>query len=320
MSAPWSYRTVDSLRHQLIIRQMPEEARASGRKPQDRRALDPVPTVELRLFDKGTDQRVRVSHYLLTRYTLFAFLVAPDSEKPIQILADGVTDVISGSSISSLFLADDPETDQPTAYFAFPDLGVRLTGEFRLKFVFTTEGRPGDCPIMFCLSESFRVGTATSYGGVQNSTPLTRMLAARGVNARIRNNARGSKPKDAHAPRRRGADLFASASPPSGSGSRPSRTPCTPPRQRAMSPPIIHAPQPQYPHAYTLRPFLGSPSSSAQRQFEPQPGLAELWTGMDFGLGSSVELSAVDHHLLADWFSSEIVLPSEFEVALGLVR
>lgn len=92
--------------------------------------------------------------HLFTKYTLFAFLVAVDNEEPIKLLAvrtlcafyigthiaqDGTTDAISGSFISSLFLMDDPETKQPAAFFAFPDLGIRLTGTLRFKFVLATD-------------------------------------------------------------------------------------------------------------------------------------------------------------------------------------
>ncbi|KAK7018858.1 hypothetical protein R3P38DRAFT_1275926 [Favolaschia claudopus] len=94
-------------RHELVVRQMPVEARASMRgKPGsffrvcsttsslnssvalDRRTLDPVPIVELRLFQRSTaagfDQRIDVPLYMLTGYALRVALIDDESDEKVD--------------------------------------------------------------------------------------------------------------------------------------------------------------------------------------------------------------------------------------------
>ncbi|KAJ6594517.1 velvet factor-domain-containing protein [Mycena capillaripes] len=242
-------RSPASLRHELVIRQMPVQAQ--------RRTLDPLPAVELVFFesseDDATGRRVQVPLYQLTGYTLFAALVDAENEDEVEYLPDGQTDALCGIFISSLFPVRDPaeEDKRPTLFFAFPDLGVRATGRFRLRFTLSLFG-PKECSTrMSVYSPPFSVVTAAKYGGVQNSTLLTRALASSGAHARIRNRARGARPRSGRLP-----DSI--DSPPSSGSSaspdvlrsplrgRPSATRIRP-RERTSTALILHAPRPLYP-------------------------------------------------------------------------
>ncbi|KAF7357878.1 Velvet factor [Mycena venus] len=187
-----------TLRPELVIRQMPAEARASTKKQHERRALDPLPAIELQFFD-AIERRVHIPLYKVTGHTLFAELVGADSEDKVEYLRDEMTEALCGVFISSLFPIPDPETPEPHStalLFAFPDLGVRATGHFRLRFTLSLFGATGCTTTPLAIySPPFRVVTAANYGGVQNSTPITRALAAHGAHARIRKKARGANPR-----------------------------------------------------------------------------------------------------------------------------
>jgi len=57
---------------------------------------------------------------------------ATQSQESVHLLKDGKTRYTSGQTVSSLFqLKDVDNTD--AGFFVFPDLGVKVEGEFRLK-------------------------------------------------------------------------------------------------------------------------------------------------------------------------------------------
>ncbi|KAJ7902326.1 velvet factor [Mycena leptocephala] len=183
-------RLPENLRHELLIRQMPVEARASARKHQERRALDPLPVVELVFFEPAggdaTDSRVSVPLYQLTGYTLFAALVDADSEDEVEHLSDGKTNALCGAFISSLFPVPDPATETSAQHYS----SCSLTSVFVRRAAFACaslfrssdlwmRSSSRDCSTrMSVCSAPFNVVAAANYGGVQNSTPLTRALAA----------------------------------------------------------------------------------------------------------------------------------------------
>ncbi|KAJ7213003.1 velvet factor-domain-containing protein [Mycena pura] len=225
--------SLNSLRHELIIHQMPTQARASAKKPKERRALTPMPTVELVFFQDtphGSGQQVPVPVHLLKRYILLASLVEADTGAEIELLSDGATDVLSGASVSSVFFTY-ADGRAPRAFFACPDLGVRVIGIVRVKFTLTAVGSYGHHVCAEVLSQAFDVVGSASYGGVENATPLTRTLAGHGVHARTGNRT---------APARSAVNVL--------SVSRPPRRNAREDRPRLRrAPRILHAPQPRYP-------------------------------------------------------------------------
>ncbi|KAJ7162172.1 velvet factor-domain-containing protein [Mycena filopes] len=193
----------DSLRHELIIRQMPFQARMSAMKGQERRVLDPVPAIELQLYDDNKRQVEVLLHEGLTGYMMTATLVDATTQNEIENVGKRAkTPALCGVFLSAIFPVRYPDSEATTLFFAFPDLAIRALGKFRLRFTLSVIG-PDGCPtLMSVCSEPFTVTTAGNYGGVQNSTELTRLLARYGVHARIRNKARGAHPKHRPNPRR----------------------------------------------------------------------------------------------------------------------
>lgn len=65
-------------------------------------------------------------------YLMNATLVRADNQQDLHLLKDGKTRYTLGSTVSSLFqLKDEDKTD--AGFFVFPDLSVRVEGEYRLK-------------------------------------------------------------------------------------------------------------------------------------------------------------------------------------------
>lgn len=61
-----------------------------------------------------------------------ATLVQADDQQDLHLLKDGKTRYTLGSTVSSLFqLKDEDKSD--AGFFVFPDLSVRVEGDFRLK-------------------------------------------------------------------------------------------------------------------------------------------------------------------------------------------
>ncbi|KAJ7782467.1 velvet factor-domain-containing protein [Mycena maculata] len=270
--------------------------------------MDPMPVLELCLFERTiTPTRVPMTWDLVPMYSLFAWLVPPDGDEPIKVLKDGLTDSISGTWISSPYIMKDPENDQLTAFFAFPDLGVRLTGQFRFKFELAMDCphivKDGNCkhPLKR-FSKPFSVVPAAKYSGVQKATPLTHWLAENGVPARVREKVRGVTAKEL--PRRGRPEFFVSDSETSGSASPPSGA------TRAASLHVQTMPRPVCAPGNIHPDYLQqSRASGSSFQSEPQPELevlANFSEGADFGLGPG-QPSALDH-FLADWYSSDLVL------------
>ena len=57
---------------------------------------------------------------------------ATQSQESLHLLKDGKTRYTSGQTVSSLFQLKDVDNTE-AGFFVFPDLGVKVEGEFRLK-------------------------------------------------------------------------------------------------------------------------------------------------------------------------------------------
>ncbi|KAK7006013.1 velvet factor-domain-containing protein [Favolaschia claudopus] len=286
-----------TLRHELIVRQMPVEARASMRGRPDRRPLDPVPVVELRLFQRcsaaGFDQRIDVPLYKLTDYALCVELIDDESDEKVEYLGDKTTKVLSGYSVSSVYPAPDPEESERLGlFFTFPHLGVRRTGVFKLRFTLSLLN-PNECRSPIAIySSAFRVVNAANYGGVRNSTPLTLALANRGARPRIRKKARGANPRQL---RRLSLSVRSlsrscdSSATPDVSRKEASETPA--PVDAAPLLLVLHAPQPRYPPASRRVHFVHS--------------VVPLDSDMSDGHAPAMAVSNLHlNNYLAEWFST----------------
>lgn len=153
------------------------------------------------------------------RFSVHCFLVS--STDPVEVLStihcrdagDGTTKtekVLVGNTAASLtFCEQDPDPNTlpripssqiycptgtpavdpqsgiipPAAVFCFPDLSIRSTGTYRLKFqlvrlIKDDESAPASCSV---LSHPFKVSGAKEFDHVQASTPLVRGLIAQGA-------------------------------------------------------------------------------------------------------------------------------------------
>lgn len=114
----------------------------SGEKA-DRRPIDPPPIVRLRVRRlsrrvAGTKQLEAVKSDFATptkTHTLFMFasLVPEDSDEELYVMSGSKSRHVVGSVVSSLYHLKDPIDHSPSAFFVFPDLGVRSEGTFRFK-------------------------------------------------------------------------------------------------------------------------------------------------------------------------------------------
>ncbi|KAJ7354600.1 velvet factor-domain-containing protein [Mycena albidolilacea] len=246
-------RSPANLRHELLIRQMPVEARASAKGTHERRTLDPLPAVELKFYEPAEgdaeEKIVEVPLDQLTGHALFAELVDAESNAKIEYLPDGKTEALCGLAMSSLFRIPD-EDERPAFFFAFPELGVRATGKFKFRFSLSLFSSAGCSTQMAVYSDPFKVVTAASYGGVHNATPLTEALNKfGGARARIRKKATGANPRNRTDVCESPSTTFvpstsrtSARAPRSTKRGRTRRSECSP---RRLLPPV-YAPQPRH--------------------------------------------------------------------------
>ncbi|PSR94275.1 velvet factor-domain-containing protein [Coniella lustricola] len=174
----------DAIRYQLVWRQRPLRARNCGCGEKDRRAVDPPPILELKVDGPGVSsgecrQRLRDSNSVV--------ICSIWSE-------DGTTEVISkpsgpprlrqliGNLVVSAFLGFD-EHGREGCFFTFPDLSVRDTGLYRLKFsLVTLDQRQGSqSPVTVeLMSDVIQVWPAKGFPGMLKSSALVMALKEQG--------------------------------------------------------------------------------------------------------------------------------------------
>jgi hypothetical protein len=64
---------------------------------------------------------------------MYASLISHNSDEELHLLRDGRTRSTTGSIVSSLYRLKDLD-NKDGAFFVFPDLSVRMEGQYRLKF------------------------------------------------------------------------------------------------------------------------------------------------------------------------------------------
>ncbi|KAL2050025.1 hypothetical protein ABVK25_009752 [Lepraria finkii] len=193
----------------LIVRQGPERAKAFPGPPakeKDRKPVDPPPIVQLRLRDPEDPAQ----NYLQSPY-LFMCCALCDAnlERPGQLAAalqgDDVDtptqSALVGTLVSSLHrLKDVDNTDG--GFFVFPDLSVKIEGQFRLRFSLFDMGKTRVHYIKSVMSMPFTVFSHKAFPGLSESTFLSRSFGDQGVKLRIRKEPRvlgkRSAPSDFH--------------------------------------------------------------------------------------------------------------------------
>ena len=163
----------------------------------DRRPIDPPPVVQLFISPHSVQSQMNdviVEQDYASNPNLFvsATLCDVDTNEELNILKDGKTRSLTGSTVSSLFKLRD-ESGEIGAFFVFYDLSVRMEGVYRLKFsLFGID----DERITFyknIYSRSFNVHSAKKFPGMGESSALSKTFAEQGIKMRIRKEARQRK-------------------------------------------------------------------------------------------------------------------------------
>ena len=181
-------------------------ARACGFGERDRRVIDPPAIAQLLLkdFDPDSPTDIAQLQYLFHIVHCSLFIVAPEPDESAPL--SDVTSVpdpskvnamcrrLMGTLVASPFVAMDPEAPASTnenaklgCFFMFPDLSVRQTGRYRLRFTLMkvpmhelTEGGQGSIAASVD-SDVFEVFVAGSFPGMSASSTLVKELKRQGA-------------------------------------------------------------------------------------------------------------------------------------------
>ncbi|KAJ2956190.1 hypothetical protein NQZ79_g7914 [Umbelopsis isabellina] len=120
---------------------------------------------------------------------MYASLMAADIDEELHLLRDGKTRSTTGSVVSSLYHLKDID-NADAGFFVFPDLSVRMEGNYRLKLsLFEIIGKE----VFHCksiITHIFVVYSAKRFPGMEESTFLSRSFADQGLKLRIRKEIR----------------------------------------------------------------------------------------------------------------------------------
>ncbi|KAK9763395.1 hypothetical protein K7432_009968 [Basidiobolus ranarum] len=164
----------------LKVRQQPIHARlCSSKEKVDRRPIDPPPIVQIESGDGDDD------FFQNPNIILFVSLISADIAQPEYIHPKCLT----GTTVSSLFKLKDTDNSDG-GFFVFPDVSVRLEGQFRLRFsLYEINGATVDY-LSTTISDVFTVYAPKQFPGMSESTLLSRYFAEQGVRIRIRKENR----------------------------------------------------------------------------------------------------------------------------------
>ncbi|CAO3666776.1 unnamed protein product [Rhizopus stolonifer] len=113
----------------LQIQEQPQQCRISGDIIKDRRPIDPAPIIKLSIFDSNLQQIEESIDSPF--YVMHVSLWSTDMKAKLEVVNEKKT--MLGSLVSSASRLKDLEGEE-CYYFAFPDLSIRLAGQYRLQF------------------------------------------------------------------------------------------------------------------------------------------------------------------------------------------
>ncbi|EFQ27095.1 hypothetical protein CGRA01v4_07598 [Colletotrichum graminicola] len=195
--------------YEIFFRQQPRAARCCGYGERDRRVIDPPPIVQLRINnpDLTPDELYQKLHH--PAYVVHCSLWDEAGTGDCTNMDDSMVRPgkrIMGSLVSSPFVGLD-ENGEEGCFFCFPDMSVRTSGHYRLKFVLVVvdaEHRSLRAPIRSSItSDVFQVYSAKEFPGMQASTPLTKRLKEQGCLISIK---KGNEKSGGKNPRRQQDD------------------------------------------------------------------------------------------------------------------
>jgi hypothetical protein len=170
---------------ELQMRQQPKEALVTTNKPKTRKPVDPPPVVHLEnRNDPNKDWQRNPNLFMI------ASLASAERDEPYD---NAGNPCLIGNYTSSCQRLRD-EHGEEGAFFVFPDLSVRVVGQFRIRFTLfeCLPNFDGVQCLSSTLSEEFKVSLPKNFGGLQESSFLSRTFADQGVKLRLRkeNNKR----------------------------------------------------------------------------------------------------------------------------------
>ncbi|KAJ3013468.1 hypothetical protein HKX48_005738 [Thoreauomyces humboldtii] len=211
--------------HELIIRQQPNRARMCGFGTKDYRPVDPAPILQLIrkegdqiLLDykqatwlvchaslwsaDGTEDRGVVLNpgsalHARRSEPMFAASDSPTSERDVQVHGltnltppKGYASVLVGSLVSPCHVLTDVDGTK-TMFFTFPDLSIRTSGQYMLKFSLYDISRDASHAVASAISDVISVYPPKSFPGMTaESSQLAKCLARQGIRLHIRSDVR----------------------------------------------------------------------------------------------------------------------------------
>ncbi|KAH6887539.1 velvet factor-domain-containing protein [Thelonectria olida] len=171
----------------LELLQSPKHAKVAVGKEKGRKPIDP-PTV-LRLVDNRPDDKKTL--HPSPFYFVVCDLVTED-EKEVTKDNQSLANALVGTRTSSINHSSE-SSPWEEAFFVFGDLGVKLEGQFRLRFNLYERDYTAASPSIYHVSQLtsnvFRVYSHREFPGMAESTALTQHLVDIGVKLRRRKDS-----------------------------------------------------------------------------------------------------------------------------------
>jgi len=190
-----SFSTRNGNKMVLRFRQQPQGSRMIGFGEKDRRPIDPPPILEL-IYLNSTGERIvgaDFCHDFVACASLFCKDGRLNRSHVRQTRHEGyrldwnkIYNSLAGETDANCQVLFD-ENGRKSNFFIFPQLSVRIKGEFRLKFVIVNpreaERSPnGHVPIIAeIMSEPFIVYTIKNFPGVTKTTELSNLIKNQGI-------------------------------------------------------------------------------------------------------------------------------------------
>ncbi|ORY61780.1 velvet factor, partial [Pseudomassariella vexata] len=172
----------------IRVVQQPTNAKAAqGAKEKSRSPIDPPPIVKLDTFPHLS---------LHDPYIMVVASSVPTGKHEGESSQQHAKNM-TGSMVSSLHRLKDLQ-NQESGFFIFPDLLIKIPGDFKLHFALmkmkTNPSDPGDLGEWETVAETdsdpFKVYTSKDYPGMAESTVMTRSFSDQGVKVRLRKDSR----------------------------------------------------------------------------------------------------------------------------------
>ncbi|KAJ3150851.1 hypothetical protein HDU89_002848 [Geranomyces variabilis] len=200
--------------NQLIIRQQPNRARMCGFGTKDYRPVDPAPILQL---IRKEDSQIVLDYKQATALVCHASLWSADGNEERGVVlnptsagttrrTDGVyqtesyvisnppppsgyVSVLVGCLVSPCHVLTDVDGSK-SLFFTFPDLSIRTSGQYLLKFSLYDIGQDASHAIAFAISDLITVYPPKTFPGMTESSQLAKCLARQGIKLHIRSDMR----------------------------------------------------------------------------------------------------------------------------------